>query len=214
MSDTLLIRQMELGPMQNFIYLIGDPVSREAAVIDPGWEVPKILEQARRDELTIKHILVTHNHFDHINGIAALLEETDAIVHAHREDAEGLTMEVAPSSIHQVSGGDIVQVGQVPVTLVHTPGHTPGSQCVHVHDRLLTGDTLFIRACGRTDLPGGDPAELYRSLATLKKMDDHTHVLPGHNYADKPTSTLAEEKRENPFLQFQALDEFLRLVGT
>jgi len=212
MSERVLVRQMELGPMQNFVYLLGDPKTREAAVIDPAWDVAKILAQARQDELTIKHLIVTHNHFDHINGIATLLEQTDAMVHAHRDDAEELAVEVAPSSMHLVGGGEIVKVGQVPVTLVHTPGHTPGSQCVHVHDRLLTGDTLFIRACGRTDLPGGDPAELYRSLATLKKMDDHTYVLPGHNYADQPTSTLAQEKRENPFLQFQALEEFLRMV--
>ena len=113
-----------------------------------------------------------------------------------------------------MADGNTVQVGALPVTLLHTPGHTPGSQCLLVNGHLLTGDTLFVRACGRCDLPGGDPRQLFESLTKkLKTLEEATIVCPGHHYTKELTSTIAEEKRSNPFLQPGTVEEFLRLVG-
>ena len=198
--------------MQNFIYLIGDPQTHEAAVIDPGWEVPQILQQAERDGYRLTKAFATHYHFDHVLGLGELLKAVDIPVYAHRDDAP--LIDVAPSSLKSVAGGETIMVGELPITLIHTPGHTQGSQCLMVHDHLLSGDTLFVRACGRCDLPGGDPRQLYESLTKkLKVLDDATILCPGHHYADVPTSPLGEEKRLNPFLTAPTLHDFLRLVG-
>lgn len=208
----LYLKQLELGPMQNFIYLLGDPATHEAAVIDPGWEVPRILAAVEQDGYRLTQVFITHAHFDHVMGLGELLGHADLPVYAHQDEAPGL--EIEPSSLKLLTHGQTVQVGSVPVTAIHTPGHTPGSQCLAVDDRLLTGDTLFIGACGRCDLPGGDPKALYHSLTqTLKKLDERTVVYPGHNYAGAPTSTIGEEKRRNPFLQPATVEEFLNLVG-
>ncbi|MBI3011599.1 MAG: MBL fold metallo-hydrolase [Candidatus Omnitrophica bacterium] len=205
-------QQLELGPMQNFIYLIGDSQTREAAVVDPGWEVPAILSVARRDGYRLTKAFVTHHHFDHVMGLKELLGAVDLPIYVHRDDAPYL--DVSRSSLKPVSGGEAVSVGRFQVTLIHTPGHTPGSQCLLVEGRLLSGDTLFVRACGRCDLPGGDPAKLYESLdKKLRPLDDTTVLCPGHHYAEATTSALGEEKRANPFLRAGTMQEFLRLVG-
>ena len=208
----MYFKQLKLGPMQNFVYLIGDPQSREAAVVDPGWEVPQILRAAQEDGYRLTTAIVTHHHFDHVMGLEELLKAVDLPVHVHRDDAPLLDL---PSSVMKpVAGGDTVQVGCLPVTLLHTPGHTPGSQCALVGERLLSGDTLFIGACGRCDLPGGDARQLYESLTKrLKALDDATLLCPGHDYATVPTIRLGEEKRSNPFLSAPTLHDFLHLVG-
>lgn len=211
-STTLYLKQLELGPMQNFVYLLGDPATREAAVIDPGWEIETILETLRRDGYRLRHIFVTHTHFDHVGGVAPLVAQTDALVHVHAAEAGRLPIE--PGNLSPVAGGAEVLVGRLPVTCIHTPGHTPGSQCVYVDGKLLSGDTLFIQGCGRCDLPGGDAEELYRSLTQrLSRLDDRTTLYPGHNYAKTPTSTLGQERRANPFLQPTSLHDFLVRVG-
>ena len=205
-------KQLELGPMQNFIYLIGDPSTREAAVVDPGWEVPRILEAAQRDGYRLTKAFVTHHHFDHVMGLAELLKAMDLPVYVHQDDAAFL--DVARSSLKPVSGGETIEVGRLPVRLLHTPGHTPGSQCLVVNGHLLSGDTLFIRACGRCDLPGSDPRALYDSLTKkLKPLEDSVTLCPGHHYAEVPTALLGEEKQRNPFLRAATVGEFLRLVG-
>ena len=212
MAPAVYLKQLELGPMQNFIYLVGDPATREAAVVDPGWEVPAILAAAEQDGYRITRAFVTHHHFDHVRGLTELLQAVDVLVHVHRSDAP--LLDVEPGSLKPVAGSETIRVGGVPIQLIHTPGHTPGSQCLLVDGRLLSGDTLFIRACGRCDLPGGDPRALYDSLAKkLKVLDDATTLYPGHNYAETPTARLGEEKRLNPFLAAPSLDAFLRLVG-
>jgi glyoxylase-like metal-dependent hydrolase (beta-lactamase superfamily II) len=208
----MYLQQLELGPMQNFVYLVGDPESREAAVIDPGWEVPAILAAAERDGYRLAAAFVTHHHFDHVMGLGPLLEKVDVPVYVHRDDAPLLS--VARSSLKPVAGGETITIGRVPVHVLHTPGHTPGSQCLLAGGRLFSGDTLFVRACGRWDLPGGDPVRLYHSLAdTLKRLDEGTILCPGHHYAEELTSTIGEEKRANPFLQPPSVEAFLRLAG-
>ena len=209
-ASEIYFKQLELGPMQNFAYLIGDPASREAAVVDPGWDAARILKTVEQDGYRLTKAFVTHHHYDHVTALEALLEAADVPVYVHRDDVP--FMRVAASSLTPLTDGEAVQVGRIPVTAIHTPGHTPGSQCLLVEGRLLTGDTLFIRACGRWDLPGGSPAQLYESLTKLKALDDAVVVCPGHNYADRPLSTIRDEKQTNPFLQIPSAEEFLRMA--
>ena len=212
MADDIYLAQRQVGPMQNFVYLIGDPQSREAAVVDPGWEPSTILRTLEADGYRLTAAFVTHHHFDHVGALGELLAAADIPVYVHRADAPAVP--VPPSSLRPVEDGDIVRIGQVPVRLLHTPGHTPGSQCLVVGHRLFSGDTLFIQACGRWDLPGGDPGQLYDSLTgKLKTLDEGTVLYPGHNYADRPTSTIGQEKRTNPFLQVPSREAFLRMAA-
>ena len=195
--------------MENFVYLVGDRETREVLVVDPAWQVDTVLRKAREEDLTIKGALVSHFHFDHTNGIEELLHAVDCPVYVNKKDVPYL--EFAHGNIRPTAGGDKVTVGNVEIELVHTPGHTPGSQCFHVRDHLLSGDTLFINACGRCDLPGGDPAAMYLSLTQrLMKFPDTTVLLPGHNYAEKPASTMGEQKKTNPYLLCDSLDRFLK----
>jgi len=205
--------------MQNFVYLIGDPATRECVVVDPAWEIDTIVRTAEADGMTIKGALVTHTHQDHVGGhlfgmnipgVADLLERVPAKVYVHKAEREFLRG--FGSDLVKVEAGTELAVGRLALTFIHTPGHTPGSQCFLVDGRLISGDTLFIGACGRTDLPGGDPTELHFSLTQrLGKLPDETILLPGHNYGG-PASTIGEEKRQNPFMRF-ALGDFLRAMG-
>jgi glyoxylase-like metal-dependent hydrolase (beta-lactamase superfamily II) len=206
----LYLKQMELGPMQNFVYLLGDPVSGEAAVVDPAWEVETILKAANEAGLKITTVLVTHTHHDHVNGLGDLVNRTDAQVFVQKREA-GVLKAVLPN-VKRIESGEETQIGRFRIQFIHTPGHTPGSQCFYVENRLIAGDTLFIGSCGRCDLPGGNAEEMYWSLThRLLKLPDSTLLLPGHNYAEQPTSFLAHEKSHNPYLQCQTLEAFLRL---
>ena len=207
----LYLKQLELGPLQNFVYLIGSLETREAAVVDPAWDVPRILETARADEMRITTAIVTHTHFDHVNGVEELVRTTDAQVVIHKREASFLP--VNKSNVKAIEGGQEISFGPLTLSFIHTPGHTPGSQCVTVGDRLIAGDTLFIGGCGRCDLPGGDPEALHQSLSRLSRLDDRMILYPGHNYAVQPTSTIEEEKSINPFLRAKNLEGFLHLVG-
>ena len=194
--------------MQNFVYLVGDQNTREALVVDPAWDVDTILGHATKEGFKVKGALITHTHFDHVNGLEKLLQATDGIVYIHKNEAEFL--KGMKGNIRKIEGGDQIKIGQVEIKFLHTPGHTPGSQCFLVGKNLISGDTLFINACGRCDLPGGDAEEMYRSLSKLASLDETTMLYPGHNYADEPTSTIANEKRFNPYLQTTSLDDFLK----
>ena len=211
-NQPFYIKQLELGPMRNFVYLLGDPETREAAVVDPGWEVPQIMEAVAEDGYKLTHVFLSHTHFDHVQGLGDLLNAIDLPVFVH--DAESHALEISETNIKPVGEGDIIHVGSVPVTFLHTPGHTQGSQCMLIGDHIFSGDTLFVRACGRWDLPGGDPRALYTSLADkLKKLPDHTRLYPGHNYGHVPISTIGDEKQHNPFLKPATSAEFLRSIG-
>lgn len=207
MADDLYLKQMEIGPMENFVYLIGSKKTREVFVVDPAWQADTILKVAKEEDLKIKGALITHYHFDHTNGIEELLESVQCPVYVNKHDVPYVG--VQSDMIKAVSDGDSVKTGDVEIKLVHTPGHTPGSQCFHVRDHLVSGDTLFIGACGRTDLPGGDAKQLYSSLVKLSKFDEHTVLCPGHNYSDKPTDTIGGQKKTNPYLLCDSLDRFL-----
>ena len=223
MQPTLYLKQIEVGQMANYVYLIGSTKTKEVAAVDPAWEIDRIVEIAKADNMKITHILATHTHPDHvggklyglqIQGIAELLERVDAKVVVHRAEAGHLTS-LAGSNIMRVDHGDTLNLGDLTMTMIHTPGHTPGSQCFLVQDRLFSGDTLFIGACGRVDLPGSNPDQMYDSLTNrLMKLDDKTVVLPGHNYAaGRTSSSIGEERTRNPYVQCRSLAEFLRTVG-
>jgi len=148
-----------------------------------------------------------------IEGVTDLLGKCKAKVVVHKSEAEFLKG-LAPSDLVKTGDGDKIDVGGVEIQLLHTPGHTPGSQCFVVNDRIVSGDTLFIGSCGRVDLPGGSPEELYYSLTQkLMALPDDTILFPGHNYSARPTSTIGEEKQSNPYFRFHSLKQFLAAMG-
>ena len=210
MADTdLYLKQMELGPMENFVYLVGSKKTREVFVVDPAWQVDTLLRTVKQEDLKIVGALVSHYHFDHTNGIEELLRSVDVPVYVNKKDLPYI--DAQKNVLKPVESGAKVKAGGVEIEMIHTPGHTPGSQCFHTRGHLVSGDTLFINACGRTDLPGGDAKQLYHSLTqTLMKMDDATVLCPGHNYADKPTTTMGEQKKNNPYLICDSLENFLK----
>ncbi|HEY7560455.1 MAG TPA: MBL fold metallo-hydrolase [Candidatus Binatia bacterium] len=222
MSDRLYFKQLEIGPMQNYVYLIGSTETRKVAAVDAAWQIDTILRVAAKDDVEITHAFVTHTHPDHvggrfagidIEGVTELLAKCKAKVVVHKREADFLKG-LAPSDLIKTESGDRVDVGGMEIQLLHTPGHTPGSQCFLVDGRIVSGDTLFIGACGRVDLPGGNPEQLYYSLTQkLMALPDDTILFPGHNYADRPTSTLGDEKQSNPYLQFHSLKQFLAALG-
>lgn len=201
MSRPLYLKQLEVGLMQNFVYLLGDPATHEALIVDPGWEVDRILKLLAQDDYKPSKLFLTHSHFDHINGVEEVLERFDIPVYAQQDELAHLPPGWR-GKVRGLRGGDELLIGQAPATVLHTPGHTPGSQCLLVDGKLVTGDTLFIGSCGRTDLPGGSPRQLHESLTkVLGRLSDDTLVYPGHNYAERPTSTIGDEKRQNVFMQ-------------
>jgi glyoxylase-like metal-dependent hydrolase (beta-lactamase superfamily II) len=220
MTSLLYLKQMELGPMQNYVYLVGDPSTKECVAVDPAWEIDTIVETAEHDEMTIIGALITHTHPDHVGGrifgmdipgVESFLERVSVKVYVNK--AEGEFMKGYGSDLVRVDGGTELRVGRMTITLLHTPGHTPGSQCFLIDGRLISGDTLFIGGCGRTDLPGGDPEALYLSLTErLGRLPDETLLLPGHNYGGS-SSTIGDEKRGNPYMRFGSVGDFLRAMG-
>ncbi len=223
LSPRMILKQVELGPMMNFVYLIGCAETREAAVVDPAWDVTSILRVARESDLKISRVLVTHGHPDHVNGLEELLEATDARICIHADEVDYMRQVAAifrmpiefmnrrSANFQSIAEGDEVRIGKLPVRFLHTPGHTPGSQCFLVEKSLVSGDTLFIDACGRVDLPGGDPEKMWWSLnRKLAALEDETILYPGHNYSDRPTSTLGDQKQSNPYLRYTSMDRFVR----
>lgn len=222
--------QMAEG-MQNFVYLVGDRDANECLVVDPAWDIAGILDVAAKDDMTITGALVTHYHPDHVGGsmfgfdvegLAELVGKCPCKAHVHVDEAEGVKAITGLSTTDLVEhrSGDKVKVGDVEIELLHTPGHTPGSQCFRVaglthgeEEALLAGDTLFLRGCGRVDLPGGDPQEMYRTLSErLASLPGETILLPGHAYGGE-RAPLAEVRRTNPSLQLTNLASFLRRMG-
>ena len=236
MAESLYFRQLLAGrdfarvnpaaaQMANFVYLIGDPQTRECLVVDPAWDVEGLIDIAQQDDMKLVGALATHYHPDHvggslfgftITGLASLIERLPVKAHVNKEEAEGIKLVtgLSESDLVRHESGDVVELGNLRITLIHTPGHTPGSQCFLINGRLVSGDTLFINSCGRVDLPGSDPAQMYESLTgKLAKLPDDTVLFPGHHYADRPTSTIGQEKRSNYCLRVPSLEDWLRRMG-
>jgi hydroxyacylglutathione hydrolase len=225
-SHRMVLKQTEIGPMMNFVYLIGCPKSKEAAIVDPAWDVPAILKLAQGADLRIRHILLTHGHPDHVNGLEALLEATDAQIYIHtdevdymKEVAQGFGMSTdfmnrRFGNFRMVCDGETASIGEIPVQFLHTPGHSPGSQCFLVENSLISGDTLFVDACGRVDMPGGEPEKMWWSLnRKLRALNDSVILYPGHDYGGSPTSTMGEQKRTNPYMNYGSVQQFLQDMG-
>jgi glyoxylase-like metal-dependent hydrolase (beta-lactamase superfamily II) len=220
----LIIEQIQIGPMQNFTYLVGSRSTREVAIVDPAWDVDSLLEHIAEKDYTLTAALVTHYHPDHvggslgghvIEGVAELLARQGVKIYTHRSEADGVrkVTGVAESDLVRVDSGDKLGIGQVEVEFLHTPGHTPGSQCFRIRNTLVSGDTLFINGCGRVDLPGSDPEDMYHSLQRLKALPDDTLLLPGHNYAHVPNATMGETKAQNTYLKIKDLATWKTIMG-
>ncbi len=237
-ADRLYFRQLLAGrdfavddpiarQMVNFAYLVGDREKGEALVVDPAYAVGELVDIAGADGLRVTGALVTHYHPDHvggqmmgweIEGVAELLalDGVDAPIHVHREEAFGVKRVTGASDSDLVlhDGGDVVRAGDVEVTLVHTPGHTPGSQCFLVDGRLVAGDTLFLDGCGRTDLPGGDADELFYSLTRrLAAVGDETVLYPGHMYSPEPSATMGETRQRNYVFRLPTIEQWRMMMG-
>jgi glyoxylase-like metal-dependent hydrolase (beta-lactamase superfamily II) len=210
--------------MVNFSYLIGDRETGESLVVDPAYGVGEIVDRAEADGMRLTGALVTHHHPDHgggsmmghsIEGLSTLLERESVPIHTNRHEAPLVARAtgIEPGGILPHDGGDRVQVGAISIELLHTPGHTPGSQCFLVDGMLVAGDTLFLQGCGRTDLPGGDPSAMYESLGRLASLPEDTVVYPGHRYSVPSAGTLAAIKEVNSVFKPTTRDAWLSIFG-
>lgn len=210
----MYMRQLKIGPMDNFAYILADDFQRIATVIDPGWAadgVSRLLMKAKEDGVDIKYILLTHGHNDHIGGVKELVEKTGAEIVIHEDELppsskKGFDYDIA------VRDNDLLNLGGLELRIIHTPGHSRGSICIYTYDMLFTGDTLFVGGCGRADLSGSDPEALYDSLFNkLLALPGETKVYPGHDYGDVTSSTIESEMLKNRFLKTSSREEFISL---
>lgn len=204
------IHALELGPMENFIYLIHDHETNTAAIVDPAWEVENILDVARSKDIQITDILLTHCHHDHINNIHTVLDHYDAQIHLLHEEYQFWEPQFDKPTLHH--GGDTITLGKSQIEILHTPGHTTGSACYKLENDLITGDTMFVFGCGHCKLAGSDPNVLYDTLRKMKSsLPGNITLHPGHNYSpENPTSTMAEQIEGNPFLHFDKKEDFVK----
>ncbi len=232
MSGSLYFRQLLSGldfaqenqlaqQMVNFDYVIGDRHTREALLVDPAYDVDRLLQILEADDMKLVGVLCTHYHADHvggemmgfsIEGVAQLLERVTVPLHINENELPWICETTGVSETHFAThqSSDKVSVGDLSVELIHTPGHTPGSQCFLVEDHLVAGDTLFLQGCGRTDLPGSDPAAMYESLTTrLARVSDSATLYPGHLYSPEPSALMGDTRRNNSVFRPRDLNEWL-----
>ena len=223
-DNELIVEQIQIGPMLNFTYLVGSQSTREVVVVDPAWDIDGLLNHVAERDYTLTAALATHYHPDHIGGgmgsrniagITELLERNPVKVYAHRDEADGVrkVTTISESDMVKVDSGDTLRVGPIEIEFLHTPGHTPGSQCFRIKNTLVSGDTLFIDGCGRVDLPGSDTEQMYHSLQKLKALPDDTLLLPGHNYSSVPNATMGDTKRMNAYLAVKDLPTWKQVMG-
>jgi len=234
-TDRLYFRQLLSGrdfaqgdgiaaQMRNFAYLIGDRQTGDCVVVDPAKAAGDLVDVLEADGLHLSGVLVTHHHPDHVGGsmmgfelkgLAELLERVSVPIHVNSQEAQfvsritGIPMSDLTSHEH----GDKVSVGAIDIELLHTPGHTPGSQCFLLDGRLVAGDTLFLEGCGRTDFPGGDSDEIFRSLQKIAQLPGDPTVFPGHWYSLEPSASLSEVKRSNYVYRVANLEQWRTLMG-
>jgi hydroxyacylglutathione hydrolase len=191
----------------NFSYVIADDATREAIVVDSSYNAGEITRILKAENLKLKYVISTHGHSDHTAGNQELRSTFGAKIVAHKLSRINANITVAD--------GDVIRIGSITVKVIHTPGHTPDGICLLVNNqKLLTGDTLFVGECGRTDLPGGNSKSLYESIFhKLLKLSDNVEVYPGHDYGPKPSSTIGEEKHSNYTLEPRTLKEFIEFMN-
>jgi hydroxyacylglutathione hydrolase len=235
MTDRFYFRQLLSGrdfalgdpvaaQMVNFAYALGDRDSGEAVLVDPAYAVGELCDLVEADGMRIVGALATHHHADHVGGnmfgtrtegVAELVGRAHGPVHVQRDEAEFVQRStgVSDSDLALHDGGDVVEVGALRIHLLHTPGHTPGSQCFLVDGRLVSGDTLFLQGCGRTDFPGSDSVAMYESLVKLASLPADTVVYPGHRYSPASSGTMAAITESNMVYQSKSKDDWLRTFG-
>jgi glyoxylase-like metal-dependent hydrolase (beta-lactamase superfamily II) len=234
-SDRLYFKQLLSGrdfatgdmiaqQMRNFAYLIGDRETGDAVVVDPAYAAQDLVDVLEADGMTLSGVLVTHHHPDHVGGsmmgfelkgLAELLERVSVPVHVNTDEAEWVSRVtgIARSELTAHRHGDTVSVGDIDIELLHTPGHTPGSQCFLLDGRLVAGDTLFLDGCGRTDFPGGNVDDMFRSLQALAQLPGDPTVFPGHWYSTQPSAPLTDVRRTNYVYRASNLEQWRTLMG-
>jgi hydroxyacylglutathione hydrolase len=204
--ETMFFRQIQRHS-DNFSYIIADEVSREAAVVDSSYNADELIKILKQEKLKLKYIINTHGHSDHTAGNSELVSLFGAKLVAYKQTR----------IIHDLSveDGATLNIGKISLKVIYTPGHTPDSICLLVdNQKLLSGDTLFVGECGRTDFPSGNSKSMYDSLfGKLSKLDDNVEVYPGHDYGVKPSSTIGEEKKSNYTLQPRSLRDFIEFMN-
>ena len=224
MDNELILEQIQIGPMENFTYLIGSRSTMEVTVVDPAWDIAGLMNFANERGYKVTSALITHYHPDHcggsfgsktVQGIAELLETNPVKSYVHKLEAQGVkkVTGISDSDIVTVDPGDKLKIGDVKVEFLHTPGHTPGSQCFRIKNTLVSGDTLFISGCGRVDLPGSNSEDMYRSIQKLASLPDETVLLPGHNYSEVASATLAELKKTNVHMRIKDIESWKMMMG-
>ncbi len=210
--------------MVNFVYVIGDLVTRECVIIDPAYAVHELASIVQADDMVISGVLGTHYHPDHlggsmmgwnIEGISSLLEVVDVPIHINRYESEWVqkTTGVSSDLLSLHDAGDMIRIGEIDITLLHTPGHTPGSQCFLVDNRLVSGDTLFLEGCGRTDLPGSNPDDMFDSLTLLSTLPDDVIVFPGHQYSQPAQMLMGDVRSSNYVFKPKTKEAWLQWFG-
>ena len=208
LPENLILKQMEIGPMENFQYFLGDARTKEIAVVDPAWDVDYLCDQAQRSGYIIKSVFLTHGHPDHVNGLNDLLKRHNVLAYISKHELS--VLKPRHKNIVEVDDRAVLTIGSIQFQCLHTPGHSPGCQCFKYENVLISGDAMFIDGCGRCDLPGSDPKKMYHSLYdVIMKLPDDTLIYPGHNYGPAPFATLASQKQTNPYLTCRSMKEFL-----
>jgi glyoxylase-like metal-dependent hydrolase (beta-lactamase superfamily II) len=234
-DDRLYFRQLLSGrdfaagdviaqQMRNFAYLIGDRQTGDCVVVDPAYAANDLVDVLETEGMHLSGVLATHHHPDHVGGsmmgfelkgLAELLERTSVPVHVNSHEAEWVSritgIPIGDLTTHE--HGDKLTVGDIEIELLHTPGHTPGSQCFLLDGRLVAGDTLFLEGCGRTDFPGGNVDDMFRSLQALAALPGNPTVFPGHWYSTEPSATLSDVRRTNYVYRANDLEQWRMVMG-
>ena len=225
MADSLFFRQVLAGPMGNCLYVVGDPETRKAFIVDPAWDPLGLIELTEKEGYEVSCVVLTHAHQDHVGGeimgqkipgLKELLAEVTMPIYIHETEADqaAKVTGIERSALTAYQDDEVLELGGPPdVRILHTPGHSPGSSGLLIEDHLISGDTLFVQGVGRVDLPGSDVDAMFRSLQRLQQLPHETRVFPGHNYGPAPSSTIGDEITRNPYLRPSSLEQWRIMMG-
>jgi len=208
------VKQIRVGKMDNFCYLLYSKKSKEAVLIDCGWDADKIFAEAQKNNVEIKTILCTHSHYDHTDAIPEIKKRTGAHVYVHKKEKPIMSDTFTKAVDTYLEKEETLKLpGGVKLKVINTPGHSAGGVSFYGDGKVFTGDTLFVDYCGRADLPGSNPVKLFESLKRLRRLPDTTLVYPGHNYGRSPMSTIGQEKQNNLYFRAKNINNFKRVLS-